>query len=51
MRDSNVRLVVYCYAGRSDGAAWSQQEKDAIRDRTVAAAKATFAESVGGMRR
>jgi hypothetical protein len=50
MRDSNVRLVEYFYASRIDGAGWSQKEKNDVRDKAVAAAKATFATAVGGMK-
>ncbi|MEU7876360.1 Hsp70 family protein [Dactylosporangium sp. NPDC049140] len=51
MRDSNVRLQVYFYATRADGAPWTQKEKNDLRDKTVEAAKATFAKSAAGMKR
>ncbi|WP_433061303.1 Hsp70 family protein [Dactylosporangium sp. CS-033363] len=49
MRDSNFRIDTYFVAIRGDGAAWSQQEKDDLRERTIAATKATFAKTVAAM--
>ncbi|WP_433087547.1 hypothetical protein ACQP1P_16495 [Dactylosporangium sp. CA-052675] len=51
VRDSNVRLQVYFIGSRGDGAAWTQREKNDVRDRIISAAKATFTKSVAGMKR
>ncbi|WP_432993366.1 Hsp70 family protein [Dactylosporangium sp. CA-233914] len=51
VRDSNVRVIVYFIANRNDGAAWTQKEKDDIRDKTVDAAKSALSKTLDGMRR
>ncbi|MER7284044.1 Hsp70 family protein [Dactylosporangium sp. NPDC000244] len=51
VRDSNVRLQVYFIGSRGDGAAWTQKEKNDVRDRVISAARATFTKSVAGMKK
>ncbi|WP_433219828.1 Hsp70 family protein [Dactylosporangium sp. CS-047395] len=51
LRDSNVCMRVDFFASRADGKTWTQAEKDDLRDRTIAATKATFTKTVAGMQR
>ncbi|MGI5239667.1 Hsp70 family protein [Dactylosporangium sp. CA-139066] len=49
LRDSNLVLHEYFNGQRNDGAAWSQKQKNDVRDRMITAAKNTFAKTTRNM--